>query len=74
MKILFFLCLCKFLEASIVKDVIESESLLSQINSTKLKQNYVLIINNSFEFESNLDRKRSHKRRRKIRKPVRGLR
>ena len=41
---------------------------------TKVKNQYYLIKGNSDENNDQLDRKRSNKRRRKIRKPVKGLR
>ena len=74
MKIIVVLCLFKFLEAYTIKNIIDTESLDFKIHSFQQKHTYVLEINYGFEVESNLDRKRSHKRRRKIRKPVKGLR
>lgn len=74
MKIIVVLCLFKFLEACTIKNIIDIKSQDFKIHSFQQKQTYVLEINYGFEVESNLDRKRSHKRRRKIRKPVKGLR
>ena len=45
------------------------------IEKKKVKSDYYCVKNNSEDFSNDqLDRKRSHKRRRKIRKPVKGLR
>ena len=43
-------------------------------NNLKVKNQHYLIKGNSDENKDQLDRKRSNKRRRKIRKPVKGLR
>ena len=43
-------------------------------NNLKVKNQHYLVKGNSDENKDQLDRKRSNKRRRKIRKPVKGLR
>ena len=45
-----------------------------EVKNLKVKNNHYWVINYSNNDNDQLDRKRSHKRRRKIRKPVKGLR
>ena len=47
----------------------------SRVSQKKVKNDYYVAKDDSFNKEDNkLDRKRVHKRRRKIRKPIKGLR
>ena len=46
----------------------------TEVDNLKVKNNYYWINDHSDNDNIQLDRKRSHKRRRKIRKPVKGLR
>ncbi len=45
-----------------------------EVKNLKVKNNHYWVKNYSNNDNDQLDRKRSHKRRRKIRKPVKGLR
>ena len=46
----------------------------AEVKNLKVKNNHYWVINYSNNDNDQLDRKRSNKRRRKIRKPVKGLR
>ena len=47
----------------------------SRVSQKKIKNDYYVVKDHSFSKDDNkLDRKRVHKRRRKIRKPIKGLR
>ena len=47
----------------------------SRISEKKVRNDYYIVKDHSFNKDDNkLDRKRVHKRRRKIRKPIKGLR
>ena len=74
MKILRYTIVLTFNVGSLVfartgKDIKRAES-----KNLKVKNQHYLIKDHADEDKSQLDRKRSNKRRRKIRKPVKGLR
>ena len=74
MKILRNVIILTFIVNGLLFARIGEDSKRVELKNLKVKSNHYWVNNYSNNDNDLLDRKRSHKRRRKIRKPVKGLR